>query len=148
MTPTLRFIIPIFLLPLAAVEYLNFTGFCYGEGRHYSDDQLIDVAIKYNIKIQSMNPETKRKYRSVAEFKQQNPECCTVYRYGHSALDPIWVRLIGFYRVVVEVWYKTNEPGEADRFYDSIVTLDACDQIVEAQGISETHDRIVPARRR
>jgi hypothetical protein len=34
---------------LAAWEYLNFTGFCYGQHRYLSDQEMIDAAVLYEI---------------------------------------------------------------------------------------------------
>lgn len=135
----------VFLSPLILLEYLNFTGFCYSQGRYYSDEQLIDIAISDITRTHSpSNPEKNKRYESVGEFRQQNPECCIVYNYGHPFLDPIWVRIFGFYRVLVEVWYRANESSGIDNFYDSLTSFDACGQIIRRQGIPESRSRIIP----
>jgi hypothetical protein len=134
--------------PVALFQGLNFTGFCYHQGRFYSDEQLIDAAIRRNIEMQSMTPEPKKQYDSIEAFKRLNPDCCEVRRWGDPSLDPIWVRIFGFYRAMVDVWYRTNEEGGPDRFYWSLVSFDNCGRIVRTQGIVESHARIVPATRR
>ena len=133
------------LVPLVLFEYLNFTGFCYGQGRYYSDEELVDAAITYNLSKYGSDPAIKKRYESIGELGRQNPECCTIHRYGHWSLDPIWVRAFGFYIVVVEVWYRVNETSGAASFYDSLVSFDACGKIVDTTGILESHGRIVPA---
>jgi hypothetical protein len=135
--------------PVALLEYLNFTGFCYSQARYYRDEELIDAAIRWNIARYGSDPAIKKRYESIGEFKGQNPECCSVSKYGHWSLDPIWVRLFGFYIVVVEVWYQVAEaaPG-TDSFYNSLISFDACGKIVNTAGILEAYRPVVPTGRR
>ncbi len=144
--------VPPFLIvlgPIVLLVCLNFTGFCYSQGAYYSDQRLIEAAIRYDISRHSAsNPETSKRYDSMADFRHQNPDCCKVYRYGHPFLDPIWVRIFGFYIVMVEVWYRANETTGVDNFYDSLISFDACGRIMDFYGITEAHGPIIaePAR--
>jgi hypothetical protein len=130
-------------------ESLNFTGFCYSEGCFFSDEQFIDSAILYNINARSLTPGPQKRYDSIEEFKRLNPDCCEVRRSGDPFLDPIWWnRIFGFYTVMVDLWYRTNEAGGPDAFYNSLISFDACGRRGEAFGITENHDRIIPAATR
>jgi hypothetical protein len=116
-------------------QFLNFTGFCYGEGRYYSDEEFIDIAIKYNLsRLDSikgpLNYKKPRVYRSPRELIEQNPNCCLIYRWGGGdpAADGIWGRIVGFYIVVADIWFKANDSNDStanDNYYNSLVSMNA-----------------------
>jgi hypothetical protein len=133
-------------------QFLNFTGFCYGAGRYYSDEELIDIAINYNLaRIDSINGPLNYKkphvYRSTREVIEQNPNCCLIYRWGGGdpAADGIWARIVGFYVVVADIWFKANDATSDDNYnyYNSLVSMNACGKILEERSITEPSARIV-----
>src|ERR1700757_4058791 len=109
----------------------------------------IDAAIRHSIARYSASKlGPKKEYASIDEFWKQNPDCCRVYRAGHPFLGPVWVRIFGFYIVMVEVWFRANNFNWTANFYDSYVSFDACGRIVNTAGILESHGRLVPAGKR
>jgi hypothetical protein len=89
---------------LAAWEYLNFTGFCYGQRRYLSNQEMIDAAVLYEINTNARyyvqdvrdNLAWTKKYASIAEFHKENPHCCTVWRWDFPGNygEGIWVRVV------------------------------------------------------
>lgn len=68
-----------------AIQLLNFTGFCYGQGRWFSDRELEDIAIREQMKRQDVaDPERNKIYRSASELRAENPGCYEVYRSGNE----------------------------------------------------------------
>lgn len=132
--------------PIGTLEYLNFTGFCYGEGRYYSGNELINRAVQRNISTSKIGSRTMdEEYATADEFRQENPDCCIIHQWGHPFLDPIWVRIFGFYVVIVEVWYRLADQYDPNYgFYHSEISINACGKILKARGIPELHGRIVP----
>ncbi len=47
------------IIILLTVEYLNFTGFCYSDGRYYSKEELLRIG--------------------VGKIYEEDPNCCSVY---------------------------------------------------------------------
>src|SRR5260370_20421831 len=87
-----------FLGAIGMVECLNFTGFCYPQGRYLSDQELIDIAIKSRLQYQGAeNPEANKIYRSAEDFRSQNPGCCAVDRSRQAVPDATLSRILGFY---------------------------------------------------
>jgi hypothetical protein len=126
----------VFLCGLAVLQYLNFTGFCYGAGRYLSDQELLDLAIESKLARQSVgNPETNRLYKSVEEFRSQNPQCCELVRTGHEIIDSIISRLFGFYVSVARLHYKANESPEIDNYYAADISMSACGRVLKSQGM-------------
>jgi hypothetical protein len=75
----------------------------------------------------------------VDELMQANPNCCRVFRYGREATfsrdwidKPIIKRMLGFYSVGVEVWYKIAE----DLHYASYTYINSCGRILDDNGIA------------
>jgi hypothetical protein len=127
-----------------AFEFLNFTGFCYGGLRYLSDSQFQDIAIAHILTRQDARLESagvpkerKETYSSIADFKERNPNCCHVYRWGHVLSEgPLWARLFGQYEAVVRVWYKRTN-GESKDFHDSYTFVSACGKRGHVTGMLE-----------
>jgi len=119
---------------IALVEALNFTGFCYRDLRYLSDQEFIDKMVLYNLARHGPSSERNKTYGSLREFYQVNPQCCELHRWGDQFSDPIIVRLVGFYRVVGHITYRSNDAAGVDNFYSAIVSANACGDITGAWG--------------
>jgi hypothetical protein len=126
-----------------AFEFLNFTGFCYRDLRYLSDSEFHDIAIAHALRYQDARlesagvPKERREiYSSIADFKERNPNCCHVYRWGHVRLQkPIWLlRLFGEYKAVVQIWYKLTN-GEKEDFHDYYIFIRSCGEITGTTGM-------------
>jgi hypothetical protein len=128
---------------LAAWEYLNFTGFCYGQHRYLSDQEMIDAAVLYEINTNARyhvqdvrdNPGWTKKYASIAEFHKENPHCCTVWRWGFPGNygEGIWVRAFGWYVAWVDLEFRTRDSGQK-QFYSASVSVNQCGKVMEDFG--------------
>jgi hypothetical protein len=126
------------LTAVVAVECLNFTGFCYSGGRYYGDRELEDIAIAHVLKHQdAADRERNKLYRSVAELRAENPNCCRVYRSGSLIPDLILGRAFGFYISVANVTYRSNDTPGIENYYDAYFHIDACGQVRRIRGIPE-----------
>jgi hypothetical protein len=97
-----RTVIITVIIVFAAVQFLNFTGFCYSEGHYLSDSNLVDLAT--NAHVGQLNAAHKRGLAlSLNTGFHEDPACCSVHRWGHWSLpEGLWVRLFGRFRAVVE----------------------------------------------
>jgi hypothetical protein len=76
----------ILLLPLVLRGSLNYSGFCWAEKRWLSDEERIDAAIEHLIAQEEMYLDGVDglkyykviPYKSVAEFKEKNHDCCSM----------------------------------------------------------------------
>jgi hypothetical protein len=128
----------IFILPFLAVEFLNFTGFCYRDMRYYSSLELIDRAIVRRID-RTPGPNVKA-YASVREFHELNPNCCALYAWGPDLFQyPIFLRAFGFYYAIAEIWYRYSDTDPKYPFYQASIALDACGGYAGFFGIQEEH---------
>jgi hypothetical protein len=134
---------------LAVLQYLNFSGFCYEQGRFYSDRELEDIAIREQMKLQdSSNPERNHVYKSAEDFRAENPGCCRVFRSGNMLPDSILVRIVGWYVSDTEVAYRANDSRGKYSFYLSDTFMNACGKRLETHGITqEFYPRPQNARR-
>ena len=69
---------------------------CSTNGRHYSVDELVDIAIKDHIRLASLS--CSEKYASVSEFKAKNHSCCdldTTHFNLNEPNDHRWLMGIG-----------------------------------------------------
>ena len=118
---------------LAIIEYGNFTGFCYAQSRRLSDADLIQHAIQYNLQKQPKGTGV-IEYGSVEAFLARNGNCCVVFRRDRgefeNVLDPIWIRVFGWYVLVVDVWYQFKETGP-NNFIQSDVAMNSCGDFIE-----------------
>jgi hypothetical protein len=117
----------VFLVGMSAVQFLNFTGFCYRDMRYYSSQQLIDRAIAYRIESHTPAFPDVKSYASVREFHQLNPNCCVLNVWGPDLFQNPWLaRIFGFYRVTAELWYRYSDTDPKYPFYAASISLDAC----------------------
>jgi hypothetical protein len=118
---------------LAIIEYGNFTGFCYPQSRWLSDADLIQHAIQYNLQKQPKEAGV-IEYGSVEAFLARNGNCCLIFRRDRgefeNILDPIWMRVFGWYVLVVDVWYQFKETGP-NNFIQSDVAMNSCGDFLE-----------------
>jgi hypothetical protein len=80
-------------------------------------------------------------YASVDDFFGGNPNCCLLFRDGHPVLtEGNWVRALGWYVAVVEVWHKVRELGP-DNYYRSYVSLNSCGKVLQRDVFTEPSPR-------
>jgi hypothetical protein len=126
-------------LVIAVFEYLNFTDFCYAEARYLGDQGLIDAAIRYE--IEHVPPryftEGARKYASVEEFREVNPTCCDMLKWGDPAVRvwgrhfAVWMRRIfGQYFIVVMLDYRVRDEGP-QQFSGAHYLINSCGRLRE-----------------
>jgi hypothetical protein len=150
--PPWRKILTISLGVFMTVQVLNFSGFCYSRLTFLSDADFESIALAYNVRMQQSYIGSKSVasdhlvlYASGSELKQANPNCCRLYRWGHSILGESvgFSRLFGerFYNAVAEVWFR-RWAGETEDFYQSYVVMGACGNIVRTAGIPEKMPRL------
>jgi hypothetical protein len=114
---------------LFAAEVLIFSGFSFGQIRWVSDEELIGKAadVAADLKIGNVV------YQSGDDLLHKNPTCCQVYRFSHDWNHLLW-RLIGWYVVVAEVHFRTNESTEYP-FYNLEVAFSASGKRLDNRGI-------------
>ena len=119
----------------AAAEYLNFSGYCYPEGRWLGDQELIEAAIKYELShVRGQYELSALSYSSPVAFQQENPGCCRIDRSAeHPLLDGKWIRLLGMYIATVDLWYRFQRQG-SEQFWFETVFVNACGRFLERFG--------------
>jgi hypothetical protein len=119
---------------IGAVLYLNVTGFCYSQKRYFSDADLIRQAVLYSLRKPPREVPDAIKYESVEAFMDRNRDCCVVHREDRGDFENIladrWVRIIGWYVLVVDLWYQFKESGP-DNFYEVSIAINSCGEFVE-----------------
>jgi hypothetical protein len=124
------------LLAVTSAEFLNFTGFCWADLRYYSDRELINAAIGYELRMNEAADYVKdrKRYQSLEEFLAVNRDCCRVYRWGHPLeLDGVWVRVFGWYIAVVNILYRLRDDGPR-QFFDRYSFVNACGKVMNRMG--------------
>jgi hypothetical protein len=119
---------------LTVFESLNFTGFCYRQGRYLSREEFLDAAVRANLARHGPQNQRTKSYSSLADFYRLNPNCCAMHFWGHHFSAPIFVRLIGLYMAVAEIFYRTNDAAGVDNFYRSFVFINACGDVLRIGG--------------
>jgi hypothetical protein len=138
---SLKYLICVPLLcALGVIEYLNFTGFCYADGRYHTERELVDFAItralNFSKSVTVRVPGDDKIYRSTDEFREINPDCCALHKWGHEGLEEgIWIRIFGWYIAVADVWFLNKSTG-AERFFHAEVYISACGEIKRIGGYS------------
>jgi hypothetical protein len=139
MRPRRRRPLLVIVLVLAAafglVEYLNFSGFCWSERRYFSDRELIDRAILFDLKALEDTDYIKdrKRYGSLDEFYAANPDCCRLVRGEHHLRAEADWRWLGGYTAVAEVFYRLRDAGPRQFFYRySLVS--ACGSVGDRMG--------------
>jgi hypothetical protein len=124
-------------LTVGFIVYRNVAGFCSSQGRYLSDADMIRRAILYSLQ----KPHRERvpssdiiQYRSVEEFMDRNRDCCVVRRQDRGEFENVladqWVRMFGWYILVVDLWYQYKEAAP-DNFYEASIAMNSCGQFVE-----------------
>ena len=117
---------------------LNFTEFCYSQRRYLGDQGLVDAVIQYE--ITHSDERDAKKYRSVEEFRNLNPTCCRLEKWGdpeHSVWQRpymIWVRRIFNAEIlIVDLWYRFKDEG-SPQFVSQHYLINACGEVREGGG--------------
>lgn len=88
----LKYIVIILLLIAGGTTAkLNYEGFCVSEGRKLSDEERIDIVIQNILDSENgnhylvdsrgpFNISYENQYKSIKDFKEKNPNCCSVSR--------------------------------------------------------------------
>ena len=124
-------------LAIGFVVYRNVVGFCNSQGRYLDDAEMIRQAILYSLQ----KPPHERvpspdviQYRSVSEFMDRNRDCCIIHRHDRGEFENVladrWVRIFGWYVLVVDLWYQYKEAAP-DNFYEASIAMNSCGQFVE-----------------
>jgi hypothetical protein len=122
---------------LGVIVYRNVAGFCYSQGRFLSDADMIRRAILYSLQkppyLRNPAPDIIQ-YGSVEEFLDRNQDCCVVLRQDRGDFENVladrWVRIFGWYVLVVDLWYQYKETGP-DNFYEASIAMNSCGEFVE-----------------
>jgi hypothetical protein len=127
----------VFLSVIVALEYLNFSGFCYSKKRYLSDDEFFAIAIKNNLDRHSPDSRRSKMYASLEEFYRENPKCCEIMRWNTGfAGSSLVLRFFGVYDVLVDIVYRINDGGGVDNFYGSDTTINSCGTVLGVFGQS------------
>jgi hypothetical protein len=117
------------------IVYRNVDGYCHSQERYLSDADMIRHAIRYSLE----RPPRERvsspdiiQYSSVEEFMNRNPDCCVVRRQDRGTFENVlagrWVRIFGWYVLVVDVWYQFKETGP-NNFFEADIMMNACGEV-------------------
>jgi hypothetical protein len=142
------------LLIIVVLELLNFTGFCYREGRYPSDQQLIDSVIQYEIDhIDPQHLAGAKRYTSVEDFRHDNPHCCRLSKWGDPYVGvwerrwTIWLRrLFGAEIYIADLWFRSRDEGPR-QFSIAHYLIDACGNVREHAGGGGQGDQLNGATR-
>ena len=124
---------------LALFEYLNFHEYCYDEARFLGDRALLDAAVQYQLDFMRQHDSERgtRTYASVREFREANPICCSLDKWGDGRWS-IWRRrLLGQEMMIVDLWYRFKDEGPAP-FWQAHMLIDACGHIGSKDSGSDT----------
>lgn len=140
---------PIMVLLTIAVLVLgtlNYNGYCYDQGRYLTKQELMDSAVRYELKYLDPKGGDVR-YASVQDFYDRNENCCELEVRGDYK-DPDYGIffdriLFFFYQVRVRLHYRKQVEGEAP-FYRSTYYLDSC--AINLDRYASSHNS--PERRR
>jgi hypothetical protein len=99
-------------------ETLNFTGYCYGQGRWLSDEEFIGVAVARHVA------------GSNAVASKLEAECCHLYRWPHSNLAPHWETFL----TRLFAWYVVEVGIVSDR-HESMTFISACGEVIDHYSI-------------
>jgi hypothetical protein len=122
-----------FLAALLLIQTLNFTGFCYREMRYLSDQELINTAVQRLMSEAYLLENDPITYQSAADLYRQNPNCCTLHKWGHNFSYPIVFRVFAYYESIAHIVYRATLRG-SDPFLDSYVSMNACGKVFEVTG--------------
>jgi hypothetical protein len=89
-----KFVVFAACLAVAAVAFLNLSGFCFSELRFRSDQEFIDAAIAREMTLSSYVKRDTRPgfidftsvsvvpYSTLSDFKERNPDCCKIIQFN------------------------------------------------------------------
>jgi hypothetical protein len=107
---------------IAGVSALNYSGFCFSQGRFLAHAELIEIAARdYFRQYPPLNytgftakAQKPIAYASFEDFTARNPECCSITRTGRdggapSPIESLLGRFAGFVRI--EYRLEDDVPG-------------------------------------
>jgi hypothetical protein len=146
-----RYALMIVLGAFGLFQFLNWTGFCYGQFRYVREKELIEIAARMVMARYEPHGERNKYYSSLEDFFAQNPNCCEVH-YGSALNSSPLGRVVGFYDMIVEVHYRMSDTAPKYKYYDALIRMNACGRRLENMGIPEERgprnygDTLSPAR--
>lgn len=97
----------------------NISGYCISERKYFSDEELVDVAVRWvvashNGRVGLMKNRfgvvISERYETIEEFHIRNPNCCTFTDTAqHNLTGSLFAKLTGGFRTFVRVQYETLE---------------------------------------
>ena len=129
----------IFILLILPVQYLNQTGFCYGEMRYLNEQELLDrhlfgkdadkmtMHAKLSI-LEERNKDPRRSYKLI-----NYPDCCHVSKNHMSTTpsDRFWQNFFGSYIYSLNIYLQRKKEDIASYddnspYYQTIYELHTC----------------------
>lgn len=102
---------------LGALLMLDISNFCYSKGRWLSDNELMRIAMLRGFQRNSLED----RYKDVADFLQQNKNCCVLDRARNEGPMP------AFGQIYVEIFYDLRgKKSDGEAFYHEYMGLTAC----------------------
>jgi hypothetical protein len=110
---TKRLLLSILVLVFLSIQ---FSGACIRELSYLDDEDLINLAIGREIALQS-NHHDRVNYSNSIEFKEKNPDCCTVSRWRDFDGKLVIINKVFFFYVskVTLLFRSRVNPGGPDR---------------------------------
>ena len=123
------------LVPIAILALLV-TGFCFRDFRYLGDREMIEIAVRENLRRHAPGTERSKAYASLAEFFGQNPNCCQVYRgvNDRAGIPMALAALFGLHASTVMVNYRMVDEAK-EPFYESHVVMDCCGRVLATYGM-------------
>jgi hypothetical protein len=127
----MHLLVGIFLSLLAALEALNFTGFCFSEHRYLSSDEVILAALQSQ-SYQAKDFSRESSDEELKKYISDHPDCCKVAAAKYDGIhSEIVNRLIGRAFSWVELIYElkpslvAGSPKDGN-YYQALVRVNAC----------------------
>lgn len=128
-----------FPLGLAGINLtLSASGVCINQARYWTDDELIEVAVRALAKA-SYTDESRRIWKEMAiddsdaavqKFLKDHPKCCSLFRHGEFNWDTVQVEL-NYAR------HPGRPESQSDPYYTQYVKISTCGEYVTTgRGIS------------
>lgn len=124
-----------FPLGLAGINLtMSASGVCISQARYWTDDELIEVAVREHAKLRYANGMKEMAIDDTEEaiqtFFNANPRCCSVTRHGEFSWDTVQVEL-NYAR------HPVRSKSRGDPYYTQYVTVSNCGEyITTGRGIS------------
>ena len=106
------------VLGLIGSSALNYSGFCFAQGRYLTEQELIEIGARDEFRFYPPShypgfvAEVAKPipYNSFEEFVSRNPNCCSLTRTGRKGGAPTLIhRLLGHFATFVRVEYSVEE---------------------------------------